>query len=219
MFTCMIPGTTNPNDENWEPATYISKKLEHGFNLGIRDTPSLVWMIKPFTEGLFQATFHQDRIMRDYALRFVIEIRTERETVYAGEFYFRSDRNPFEPKTEGEIANPNITPYLKNLYQILVTTEFIHILTPPVLHFEVENNEVENDEVEDDEMEIDEELVPPKPLEKTFKSNQCVICLEEEPNVLFCNCGHICICEKCASHRYDKCPVCKKENTILRMIE
>ena len=54
---------------------------------------------------------------------------------------------------------------------------------------------------------------------KTFKSEQCVICLEEEPKVLFCNCGHICICEKCILHRYDNCPVCKKENTILRMIE
>ena len=54
---------------------------------------------------------------------------------------------------------------------------------------------------------------------KTFKLEQCVICLEEEPKVLFCNCGHICICEKCASHRYDNCPVCKKENTILRIME
>ena len=55
---------------------------------------------------------------------------------------------------------------------------------------------------------------------KTFKSDQCAICLEEkEPKVLFCNCGHICIYEKCATHRYDNCPVCKKENTILRIIE
>ena len=54
---------------------------------------------------------------------------------------------------------------------------------------------------------------------KTFKSDQCIICLEEEPKGLFCNCGHICICEKCATHRYDNCPVCKKENTILRLIE
>ena len=209
MFRCMVPGTTNPNDENWEPATYISKKLENGFNQGIRDTPSLVWMIKPFTEGLFQATFHQDRVIKDYALRFIIEIRTGGETVYAGEFYFRSDRNPFEPKIEGEIINPNLPPYLKNLYQILVTTNFfyIYVLT---LRFEVENNEVENDEENE-----------PLPINdfKTFKSDQCVICLEEEPKVLFCNCGHICICEKCAPHRYDNCPVCKKENTVLRIIE
>ena len=54
---------------------------------------------------------------------------------------------------------------------------------------------------------------------KTFKSNQCVICLEKEPKVLFCNCGHICICEKCLVRRHDVCPVCKKETTILRIIE
>ena len=54
---------------------------------------------------------------------------------------------------------------------------------------------------------------------KTFKLEECVICLEKKPKVLFCNCGHICICKKCASHRYDNCPVCKKENTILRIIE
>ena len=54
---------------------------------------------------------------------------------------------------------------------------------------------------------------------KIFKSKECVICLEKEPKVLFCDCGHICICEKCVFNRFDNCPVCKKENTILRIIE
>ena len=54
---------------------------------------------------------------------------------------------------------------------------------------------------------------------RTFKLEHCVICLEEEPKVLFCNCGHLCICEKCLVCRFDNCPVCKKENTILRIIE
>ena len=54
---------------------------------------------------------------------------------------------------------------------------------------------------------------------KTFKEDQCVICLEEEPKVLFCNCGHICICKKCISKRYHYCPLCKKENTNLRIIQ
>ena len=34
---------------------------------------------------------------------------------------------------------------------------------------------------------------------KTFKLEECVICLEKEPKVLFCNCGHLCICEKSRS--------------------
>ena len=29
---------------------------------------------------------------------------------------------------------------------------------------------------------------------KSFKSDDCVICMDTPPNVL-CNCGHICICE------------------------
>ena len=213
MFKCMIPGSMSPNDRNWTAATYISKKLENGFNASIVNAECLIWMITPFVEYLFQATFYQDRIIRDYALRFIIEIRTEGELVQVGEFYFGSDRNPFRPRIEGLEFNRDLSPYLEHPYKILVTTNFFYIHVP-TLRFEVENNEVENDEVENDE-----ESVPPKPIEKTFKSDQCVICLEEEPKVLFCNCGHICICEKCTSHRYDNCPVCKKENTILRIIE
>ena len=69
----------------------------------------------------------------------------------------------------------------------------------------------DNDDEEKEELSINDF--------KTFKLEQCVICLEEEPKVLFCNCGHLCICEKCLVHRYDNCPVCKKENIILRIIE
>ena len=55
---------------------------------------------------------------------------------------------------------------------------------------------------------------------KTYKTDECVICLENKTNVLFCNCGHICVCEKCIEiKRLTKCPVCKTENTILRIIE
>ena len=54
---------------------------------------------------------------------------------------------------------------------------------------------------------------------RTFKLEQCVICLEKEPKVLFCNCGHICICDECFVKNLNNCPVCKRENTFLRMIE
>ena len=55
---------------------------------------------------------------------------------------------------------------------------------------------------------------------KTYKTDECVICLENKTNVSFCNCGHICVCEKCIEIEIlTKCPVCKTENTILRIIE
>ena len=55
---------------------------------------------------------------------------------------------------------------------------------------------------------------------KIFRSNECVICLTEPPNVLFCNCGHICICTECSKIEcLEECPICKTENTILGIIE
>ena len=56
--------------------------------------------------------------------------------------------------------------------------------------------------------------------EKTFKIDECVICLTEPPNVLFCECGHICLCEKCIEiKQLNQCPICKTDITILRIIE
>ena len=35
-------------------------------------------------------------------------------------------------------------------------------------------------------------------IEKNFKENECVICLTNPPNILFCNCGHLCVCKECS---------------------
>ena len=57
--------------------------------------------------------------------------------------------------------------------------------------------------------------------EKIFKEDQCLICLTNPPNILFCNCGHLCVCEECSKtgESLEKCPICKTENTNLRIIE
>ena len=54
---------------------------------------------------------------------------------------------------------------------------------------------------------------------QTFKSNECVICLTNPPNVLFCNCGHLCLCVECDKVKSLKdCPMCKTENKIRRIL-
>ena len=81
-----------------------------------------------------------------------------------------------------------------------------------MLEHEHELNDYPSD-LEDDDIKTINEI-------KTYKTDECVICLENKNNVLFCNCGHICVCEKCNEiKRLTKCPVCKTENTILRIIE
>ena len=75
----------------------------------------------------------------------------------------------------------------------------------------------EPDEEEDDEDEEEEEVIN---VTKTFKTEECVICIENGPNILFCNCGHLYICNNCLEFKkLSKYPVCKTENTILRIIE
>ena len=55
---------------------------------------------------------------------------------------------------------------------------------------------------------------------QSFKSNECVICLTNPPNVLFCNCGHLCLCSECERKKLsNKCPICKTENEIIRTLE
>ena len=55
---------------------------------------------------------------------------------------------------------------------------------------------------------------------KSFKSDECVICLTNPPNVLLCNCGHIAKCVECDKVKsLENCPVCKTENTIKRILE
>ena len=54
---------------------------------------------------------------------------------------------------------------------------------------------------------------------QSFKSDECVICLTNPPNVLFCNCEHIAICVECDKVKSLKiCPVCTTENIIKRTI-
>lgn len=41
-------------------------------------------------------------------------------------------------------------------------------------------------------------------------SNNCSICWEQEPNMVFIPCGHIAACETCASQVQD-CPICREK--------
>ena len=69
-----------------------------------------------------------------------------------------------------------------------------------------------------------EEPTPEKPkvinLFKIFKSDECIICMVNKPNILFCNCGHLCECVGCYKIKTPSiCPICKTDNEIIRMLE
>ena len=86
------------------------------------------------------------------------------------------------------------------------------------VHGLVSNNNGNNEENEENEEEEEEEEQIIN-AENFFKSDECVICLTNSPNVLFCNCGHIPICAECDETKsLNICPVCKTNNSIKRII-
>ena len=54
---------------------------------------------------------------------------------------------------------------------------------------------------------------------KTFKTEECLLCYGDKPDVLFCGCGHLCICKECIKYYESyKCPICKNINKNIRII-
>ena len=109
--------------------------------------------------------------------------------------------------------------YIKDLIIILKTYYDFYDLDYD-LYFcvlaELENN---------NELLVSHEMPPPEEpkiinLFKIFKSVECIICMDNKPNILFCNCGHLCECVGCYKIKTPSiCPVCKIDNEIIRMIE
>ena len=109
--------------------------------------------------------------------------------------------------------------YIKNL-EVILKTHYDFYNEDYDFYFEVlaeleQNNELIVSHTEP----INEEVKIFNP-SKIFKSEECIICLTNQPIILFCNCGHIPICTECYKLKsLSACPVCKTENTILRGIE
>ena len=54
---------------------------------------------------------------------------------------------------------------------------------------------------------------------QTYKEDKCIICLETKPNILFCDCGHLVLCDECFNKLVEnKCPKCRTNNKIIRKI-
>ena len=109
--------------------------------------------------------------------------------------------------------------YVKNL-EVILKTHYDFYNADYDLYFnviaELENN---NELIVSHEVPIPEE---PKIINlfKIFKSDECIVCMINKPNVLFCNCGHLCYCIKCYKLKsLSACPICKTENEIIRMLE
>ena len=62
---------------------------------------------------------------------------------------------------------------------------------------------------------------------RSTREDMCCVCLTKPPNVMFSNCGHLCLCEECNdrlndNHNFEegnlKCPMCRTEVSQKRII-
>ena len=72
-------------------------------------------------------------------------------------------------------------------------------------------SEVEVEESEEESPDPrDTSITPVLPLQDHFKTDQCVICMEKEPCILFTPCRHICVCISCDALKPSyKCSCCR----------
>ena len=64
---------------------------------------------------------------------------------------------------------------------------------------------------QEEESDEDEIYIPPT---ETYREDYCVICLEEEPNILYLDCGHIAVCDRCDRSKKTgrkNCDMCRSE--------
>lgn len=47
---------------------------------------------------------------------------------------------------------------------------------------------------------------------------KCSVCLEEERNIVFVPCGHMCCCDYCAKRCGNICPVCRQPVALIQKI-
>ena len=109
--------------------------------------------------------------------------------------------------------------YIKNL-EVILTTHYDFQDEDYDFYFEALGELEQNNELLLSNTEpINEEVKIINP-SKIFKSDERVICLTNQPIILFCNCGHLCNCaEYYKLKSLSVCPVCKTENKIIRMLE
>ncbi|NWI54407.1 LRSM1 ligase, partial [Calyptomena viridis] len=48
------------------------------------------------------------------------------------------------------------------------------------------------------------------PLQWEERKSECVVCLEQEPQMIFLPCGHVCCCQSCCE-RLHSCPLCRQD--------
>ena len=174
--------------------------------------------LKPLIYFLYSVTYQEKFLRYSFLLLKSLKISFYNDNSdFSAFLYFPSLPTNF-------VNQIRINDHTKRIYRIhisLLTCYYdISLDEYYLLRGEDEEEPEEEPEEPEEEPEYIQNETPIINSSQSFKSNECVICLTNPPNVLFCNCGHLCLCSECERKKLsNKCPICKTENEIIRTLE
>ena len=176
--------------------------------------------LKPFIYFLYSFTrqekFLNDQVLllKDVRITYYSKNLPNQEDLNAELFFPFLINDSFNFKFLCKISTPDFTKGINEIHIKLVT-----------LYQSINNEQyirlggliTEEEQEEQEEQKTRREKIINS--SQCFKSGECVICLTNPPNVLFCNCGHICFCSKCEKLKNSNiCPICRIDNEIIRVL-
>ena len=142
----------------------------------------------------------------EQTIAFIKYLHSKHITENKRKFYIKSDYNINMINILAGIENLLEYEYIKG--ELILKSDNIN----KYLYKKYSNIELEVTHIYKNMKELDH--CPPN----SFKINQCVICLNEQSNILFNPCLHVCVCFQCEEVKLLKdCPYCRGqiENRIL----
>ena len=164
----------------------------------------------------FQCKYKKDRIDNFQITKSIYEVIITNGNYSDKCLYY------IEIDTEGdtlEESTYNIS--LPPTYKILIKITLVY--DPQFIQQIEEDRQTEIEELEFRIQQLNNEL---ETLKTNIKNNKkckkeeiCCICLSSPSNILFTNCGHLCICENCDNKLSEaKCPLCRTKVTQQKII-
>ena len=184
---------------------YVSREIENGESVGARDVTDLCQRkLKPLFSHIISTMMREH--MREELYHITIKVH-----LTCGEDYedYEIVRYEFVPGPDFSIESYEVCFY--TYPENLLTEKFSIYVESYAYIFPDITRENDIDTI----LEMDDDvMVPYTPPEKTHKQEQCVICLESAPNILYLNCMHIAVCEFCDDMKRTaalrlKCDVCR----------
>ena len=177
---------------------YKTNTIKHPIELGISNFKDLMDKVNPFIYYL--ASKYQNVIEWNYEYGIFFDVilafpKKEYELILKD---YKLSKYPNDLSID--ITEQNLYDFSKEDIEKLINTPF-HVIID--VYAEYINRFYEEE---------DEEEVEPIELKQTIIYDECVICYENKPNVLYPDCFHISTCKRCEElHLINKCPLCREK--------